>query len=117
MRFDRTTGKTAEDLVMTLSSRELMHIFTEYADEKKAYFIAEEIAKRRKIEKITTTFELRKIVEDASFDKKSPIRVFQALRIATNEEFEHIKKSIEAIKDLMSIGGRIAVITFHSLED
>ena len=117
MRFDRTKGKTAWDLVRELGSRELMKIFMQYADEKKAFFIAEAIVKARKNALIETTQDLLKIVEEASFDKKSPIRVFQALRIAVNEEFKHIEESLTLAISKLRIGWKIAVITFHSIED
>ncbi len=117
MRFDRTQGKTVQDLLRELDARELMKIFSLYADEKKAFFIAEAIVQARKITPIETTQDLLKIIEESSFDKKSPIRVFQALRIAVNEEFKHIEESLRYAVDHLSIGWKIAVITFHSIED
>lgn len=117
MRFDRTRGKTVTDILMTLDAPELARIFTTYGEEKKSWFIAQAIVKARKIETIDTTFKLLKIIEESSFDQKSPTHVFQALRIALNEEFENIESSLKQAVELLSVGGKILVITFHSLED
>ena len=89
MRFDQTdtSSLTAEKIVQTYSESELTKIFRDYADEPKAYFIAKAICEKRKKTPITTTKELQEIIEEASFDKKSTLRVFQALRIEANNEF------------------------------
>ncbi|MBP9812265.1 16S rRNA (cytosine(1402)-N(4))-methyltransferase RsmH [Candidatus Gracilibacteria bacterium] len=117
MRFDRTHGKTAEDIIMNLDVRELTRIFNDYGEEKKSWFIASAIIEARKNERINTTKKLLEIIQASSFDKKSPILVFQALRIAVNEEFSHIEQSLKQALLMLSVGGIIMVITFHSLED
>lgn len=104
MRFDRTSGKTAEDIVHTFTERELMQIFLRYADEKKALFIARAIVKSRETTRIDTTDKLHAIIKAASFDPKSSLRVFQALRIAVNEEFSHIEESLEQAIAHLRIG-------------
>ncbi len=117
MRFDRTTGRTARDLVMTTSEYELRDLMWRYADEKKSVHIARAIVENRKIKSIDTTFDLLEIIRWSSYDKDSPKRVFQALRIAVNAEFEHIEISIKKAIEKLSIGGQIAIISFHSIED
>lgn len=118
MRFDPIgTEKTAEQIVRTYSEHELATIFRNYADEPKAYFIAKAICEIRKLQPITTTKQLQEIIENSSFDKKSTLRVFQALRIEANDEFGHIETSIPQAIELLKPGGILAVITFHSIED
>ncbi len=104
MRFDRSTGRTASEMIHMMDVRELSKIFTLYGEEKKSWFIAQAIGKAREIKKIETTFELIEIIENSSFDKKSPLRVFQAIRIALNEEFKHIEDSLSQAMELLSVG-------------
>lgn len=118
MRFDtKGTIKTAEHIVRTYSEHELATIFRDYADEPKAYFIAKAICEIRKTQPIVSTKQLQAIIEDSSFDKKSTLRVFQALRIEVNDEFGHIETSIPQAIELLKPGGILAIITFHSIED
>ncbi len=112
-------GTTAADLVNTLTATELAKIFTDYGEEKFSYKIAQEIVKRRPI---NTTTELAKLISDcypAKFKRDGhPARkCFQALRIAVNGELEIIAETLEKAANRLNIGGRLAVITFHSLED
>ena len=104
MRFDRTQGRTARDLVMSLSEYELRDLMFRYADEKKAVHIARAIVEERKNKSINTTFDLLQIIKASSYDDHSPKRVFQALRIAVNAEFEHIEISIKKSIEKLSIG-------------
>ncbi len=117
MRFDRTKGKTAADMLAILDAPAIAKIIGEYGEEKRSWPIAQAIVRARESAPILTTHDLLRCIEVASYDKKSPLRVFQGLRIALNEEFAHIERSLHQALGLLSIGGRIAVITFHSLED
>jgi 16S rRNA (cytosine1402-N4)-methyltransferase len=118
MRFDRKgDGITAKELLAQISEVELRKALQIYADEPKAYYIAKAIVEKREVTPITTTKELSDIIEWSSFDKKSTLRCFQAIRILVNKEFEQIEKSIPAAIHHLKPGWRLAVITFHSIED
>ena len=116
-------GQTAADLVNTLSWQALAEIFTKYGEEKFSVRIAKAIEKERQHQLIQTTNQLTEIIRSAIPAKARregghPSRqVFQALRIAVNGELDALSEGLDAAFDLLGPGGRLAVITFHSLED
>src|SRR3989338_391835 len=119
MRMDKSENLTAEELVNTLSEKELVRIFFEYGEERMARRIAHEIIKERPLK---TTFELVEIIKRIKGEphpghKHPATQVFQALRIAVNGELESLKQALEDGVDVLKVGGRFCVISFHSLED
>ena len=123
MRMSQT-GETAAELLERLEEREIAEILREYSEEKFASRIAKCIVREREISPIDTTGRLAEIVmqaiptKAARTEKKHPARrTFQALRIAVNNELGVLKETLESGFDALSPGGRMAVITFHSLED
>lgn len=122
MRMDTQNALTAKDVVNTYSLEKLTDIFFKYAEEKYSKVIASAICKERKNKEIVTTFELVEIIQKAVgasyFYKNHPEReIFQAIRIEVNNELSVIEKALPDAIDMLSKGGRICVITFHSLED
>jgi 16S rRNA (cytosine1402-N4)-methyltransferase len=123
MRMDPTSGPTAADLVNTAAAEELARIFREFGEERWAGRIARRIVQVRQQHPLTTTRQLAELVRDAVPGGKAPARihpatrVFQALRIQVNQELEHISRGIAEAIDLLNPGGRLVVISFHSLED
>ncbi len=119
MRMDQTQELSAKDIVNDYSIEELEKIFFEYGEEKFSKRIAERIAQARKIKTIETTYELADIVRSAvpKDAVNSFKRIFQALRIEVNGELKELKKAILDIASVLNDGGRICIITFHSLED
>jgi len=121
MRMDLSTSLTAADLVNGLEETELERIIREFGEERFARRIARAITYRRRFAPIRTTMELARVVSSALGPARSRIhpatRTFQALRIAVNRELENIEEALEAALSLLRVGGRVAVISFHSLED
>ena len=123
MRMDQTQQLTARALVNDCDERELARILAEYGEERYARQIARQIAQRRKQKPIEGTLELVEIIKSAMpsqalREKQHPAkRSFQALRIAVNDELGAIEQVLERAVQRLVSGGRLAVITFHSLED
>ncbi len=124
MRYDRATARPALELVNALSERELSDLFWEYGQEGQSRKIARRICQVRHEGRIATTLALARIVEsvvgrgEGGPGRTHPAtRVFQALRIAVNRELEHLARALEQVADYMRPGGKLAVISFHSLED
>ncbi|MFN7037189.1 MAG: 16S rRNA (cytosine(1402)-N(4))-methyltransferase RsmH [Bellilinea sp.] len=118
MRFDPTAGRSAADLVNRLSEDELTDLIWRYGEERHARRIAREICRSRPLE---TTRQLAQAVERAVGGRKERIhpatRTFQALRIAVNDELRGLEQVLPDAVDVLASGGRLAVISFHSLED
>ncbi|MEX0621745.1 MAG: 16S rRNA (cytosine(1402)-N(4))-methyltransferase RsmH [Candidatus Woykebacteria bacterium] len=120
MRLDPTLQVTAADLINGLSQGELNELFFNYGEEHASRSIARAIVKARLREKIRTTTQLVKIIEQVvrGRGKIHPAtKIFQALRITVNNELENLEKGLEGAEDLLKKGGRLVVISFHSLED
>ncbi len=123
MRMNRDDPLTAAELVNTWSAEELRGIFYEYGEERYAPQVAAAIVRRRETKPIETTLELAEIIRSAMppqalREKQHPAkRCFQAIRIAVNDELGAVRRLMEDAIDCLNPGGRLAVITFHSLED
>ena len=142
MRMDKALKKNAADIVNTYREKELEKIFKIYGEEKYASQIAKEILKYRSRKKITSTLELSQIIEKVYlsrylkkkeiskndlnkyknkyrqiFKKHPATRVFQALRIEVNREFEVLKEALKKVSNFLKKHARLGIITFHSLED
>jgi 16S rRNA (cytosine1402-N4)-methyltransferase len=121
MRMDKSCGETAADLVNNLPEFELRQILRSFGEEPRARRIAQVIVKEREKEPIITTLALAEMVEKAVGGRRGRIhpatRTFQALRIAVNKELDSLKNGLIGALSLLRNGGRIAVISFHSLED
>ena len=123
MRMDPSADEAAADIVNEAPERELTEIFRRYGEERYARQIARAIVRRRRREPFSRSGELVDVVKGAiptpaRFGEGHPAkRVFQALRIAVNDELGQLEEALPAAVDLLRSGGRLAVISFHSLED
>jgi len=123
MRMDQSSQyATAKDLINGLGEKELKELFIKLGEENFAGPIARKIVESRKVEAITTTNHLAKIIlavrRKGTGDRSHPAtRVFQALRIAVNDELNSLREALPRAVDILSPGGILAVISFHSLED
>ncbi len=123
MRMDPTTGESAADVLHARDAQELADIFFTFGEERYARRIARAIVRRRSEQPLATTLELAELVKDAVPKGHVPARihpatrVFMALRIYVNRELEHVEAGVSEALEVLRPGGRLVVISFHSLED
>lgn len=123
MRMDQSQSFSAKTLVNSYSLSELTRVIREYGEEKEAYQVAKAIVKARDIKPIETTFELVSIIKSALpkkrlSEKGHPAKLtFQALRIEVNQEEQELETLLEKAPNLLKKGGRLAIITFMSIDD
>lgn len=122
MRMDKDNPLDAYYVVNNYDLNDLTRIFRDYGEDKFAYQIAKKIVKQREEKPIETTLELveaiKSVVPEKEKRKKHPAKqIFQAIRIEVNHELDVIKPALEQALEMLNVGGRVEVITFHSLED
>ncbi len=124
MRFDPTVGVAAAELLRTLDEAELVALFRRYGEEPHAKRIARAIVQGRRTAPVETATELAELVEQVVPGRAGPprrihpaTRVFQALRIAVNDELDALREALSSAIDLLRPGGRLVVLSYHSLED
>ncbi len=122
MRMDKTQSLTAKEVINQYSEEKLATIIEEYGEERFAKIIAKNIVKQRQIEEIQTTMQLVEIIKKSiplskQKDGHPAKRTFQAIRIEVNNEIEPLKETVKQCISCLKEGGRLCIITFHSLED
>ncbi|MBQ7944849.1 MAG: 16S rRNA (cytosine(1402)-N(4))-methyltransferase RsmH [Lachnospiraceae bacterium] len=123
MRMDQRQSLTAKDIVNDYSEKDLYRIIKDYGEDQFAKNIAKHIVKAREIKPIETTFELNELIKAAIPAKMRATgghpskRTFQAIRIECNHELDVLRNSLDDFIDMLNPGGRLCIITFHSLED
>lgn len=121
LRLSRSGGDTAAQLVNRMNEEELYECIGKYSEEQLALPIARALCRSRQIKKIETVGDIVEVVVGIAGSKERALpilsRVFQALRIAVNDELTNLKSALGQVKELLKPKGRLAIITFHSLED
>lgn len=121
MRMDNSSGMTAEAWVNQASEKEMSHVFKVYGEERFSKRISRAIIRERQVKRITSTKQLAEIVKTSNpaweKHKHPATRVFQAIRIFINNELDDLEKFLASSLDLLKKGGRLVIISFHSLED
>lgn len=125
MRMDPDHAQSAAEWLATAAEREMVQVFSDYGEERFSKRIARAIVVTREETPIETTKQLAELISEVTPDMSKPgqksihpaTRVFQAIRIVINEELDEIKKVLDQALDVLAPGGRLAVISFHSLED
>jgi 16S rRNA (cytosine1402-N4)-methyltransferase len=120
MRFDPSAGPSAADLINSLDEKRIIGILRDFGEERQSVRIAKAIVRERRKQMILTTQQLADIVRNEilpPYQTKSLARVFQAFRIAVNHELEQLESVLPTALSILSPGGRMAVISYHSLED
>jgi len=119
MRLDKKAKKNAEDIVNSFTKDQLYELFAKYSEDINSRSIAEGIVRARTVKRIETVGDLLEVIKKVlnKKDIKTEARIFQALRITVNNEMENLKKALSQSANLLVKGGRLLVISFHSLED
>ena len=121
MRMDQSAAKSAQQVIATYDEKQLAYIFKVYGEERFASKVARAIVKRREQTPFTSTKDLAAVIAGAIPGKPTPkhkaTRCFQALRIEVNSELDELKQALQGALDVLAPGGRLCVISFHSLED
>jgi len=120
MRMNNRAGKTAADVLNTYPEEQLATLFYDYGELKSSRRIASAVVRQREVKQVTTVSDLKEIISpylDRKDVKKSMAQAFQALRIEVNQEMQALRELLMQALSLLSAGGRLVVITYHSLED
>ncbi len=120
LRMDKSKAVSAADIINSFTGEEIANIIYQFGEEKNSRQIARRIVEKRKLKQIETTTELSEIIIDITpykYRVKTLSRVFQALRIYVNDELEILKSFLTKSVDNLNKGGRIVILTYHSLED
>lgn len=117
MRIDVSQTTTAADIVNSLSADDLYGLFTQNAEEISSRPIAEALNKSRRVKSIQTVGDLLDSIETVTKDKRVVARIFQAIRVEVNDEFNNIRRGLQGAFEILDKQGRIVIITFHQSED